>query len=84
MICEICRRETYTEEHHVFFGTANRKVSDKWGMVARLCPMCHRDGALAVHRCYATDLRLKQKYQAIFELDHTREEFRKLFGRSYL
>lgn len=81
--CEICGRYP-TEVHHVFFGTANRKLSEKWGMVARLCPKCHKDGKLAAHRCRETDLMLKMRYQRIFEETHSREEFVKIFGRNYL
>lgn len=81
--CELCGRP-YTVRHHVFFGTANRRISEQEGMVAWLCPACHTDGALAVHRCRMTDLRLKRRYQEIFEQTHTREEFRAKFGRSYL
>ena len=82
--CEICGRERQINRHHVFFGSANRKLSEKWGMVAILCPDCHQNGKNAVHRCRDTDLRLKEKYQRKFEEEHTREEFRAIFGRSYL
>jgi ribosome-binding protein aMBF1 (putative translation factor) len=84
MICELCGREGQTNEHHVFFGTANRKQSTKYHMVARLCPDCHQNGPRAVHRCRETDLILKRRYQAKFEEEHTREEFRKIFGKSWL
>lgn len=83
-VCELCGREGQTNAHHVFFGTANRKLSDKWGMVAMLCPDCHQNGPRAVHRCRETDLVFKRRYQEIFEKEHSREEFRRIFGRSYL
>jgi len=83
-ICELCGREGQTNIHHVYFGTANRKLSDKWGMVAMLCPDCHQNGPRAVHHCRETDLILKRRYQAKFEEEHTREEFRKIFGKSWL
>ena len=83
-ICEICEREGQTTRHHVYFGVANRKLSEKYDMVADLCPDCHQYGKTAVHNCRTTDLRLKEKYQRIFEETHTREEFREIFGRSYL
>jgi ribosome-binding protein aMBF1 (putative translation factor) len=84
MICELCGREGKTERHHVFFGRANRKLSEKYKMVACLCPDCHQYGAQAVHRCRSTDLFLRVEYQQRFEEEHTREEFRKIFGKSYL
>jgi len=84
MICELCGRDAYCTHHHVYFGTANRKLSDKWGMVAMLCPDCHQNGPRAVHHCRETDLILKRRYQRKFEEEHTREEFRKIFGKSWL
>lgn len=84
MICELCGREGKTERHHVFFGRANRKLSEKYNMVACLCPDCHQYGAQAVHRCRSTDLLLKIEYQRRFEEEHTREEFVRVFGRNYI
>ena len=83
--CEICGNECFVYmRHHVFFGTANRKLSEKWGMVAILCPDCHQNGPRAVHKCREEDLKLKRKYQAVFEEKHgTREEFMKIFGKNY-
>ena len=83
MICEICGRWG-TERHHVFFGTANRRKSEQWGMVADLCPYCHRLDKTAVHRCRVTDLALRRKYQKKFEDEHSRERFMQEFGRNYL
>jgi len=83
--CEICGKECFAYmRHHVFFGTANRKLSEKWGMVAILCPDCHQNGENAVHRRRETDLRLKEKYQRKFEEEHTRTLFMVTFGRNYL
>ena len=84
MTCELCGRDTACHRHHCFYGTANRRLSEKYGLVARLCPDCHQNAPHAVHRCRDTDLMLKRKYQRIFEEKHTREEFRKVFGKSYL
>lgn len=83
MYCEICGRGP-AEKHHVFFGSANRKKSEKFGLVAYLCIDHHRDGPKAAHRCRETDLYLKEKYQRIFEESHSREEFMREFGRNYL
>jgi len=81
--CELCHRWAYLEVHHVYNGPY-RKHSDKWGMIARLCPICHRTGKNSVHLNYDVAIQLKQRYQEKFELNHTREEFRSIFGRSYL
>lgn len=53
-------------------------------MVAWLCPECHQYGANAVHRNRFSDLKLKRKYQRIFEERYPDESFIKIFGRNYL
>ena len=81
--CCVCGNP-HTEEHHIFFGTANRKLSDKYGYVVRLCPEHHR-GNCGVHFNRELDLHLKRLGQAHFEENHgTREDFIRTFGRSYL
>lgn len=84
-ICFACGKEGHTEEHHIFYGHGNRKVSDKNGFVVYLCPECHR-GDYGVHGKYGKELNLalKRRCQAVFEETHSRDEFRKLIGRSYL
>lgn len=71
-------------EHHVFFGTANREKSEEYGMKVNLCLSHHETGKHAVHRDRNTDLKLKRIAQERFEETHSREEFRKIFGKSYL
>lgn len=81
--CYVCG-SPYTEEHHVFFGVANRKLSTKFGYVVRLCPEHHR-GNEGVHFNREFDLHLKRKAQQHYEENHnTREAFIRTFGRSYL
>ncbi len=71
------------ERHHVYGGNGKRKLSEKYHMVAHICARCHR-GTKGVHNDRETDLRLKRRYQHIFEETHTREEFMAIFGRNYL
>lgn len=82
--CEICGQDNYLHRHHVFFGTANKKQSERWGMVAMICPKCHNCSNESVHLCKETDLMLKERYQRKFEQTHTREEFIKIFGRNWI
>jgi predicted RNA-binding Zn-ribbon protein involved in translation (DUF1610 family) len=84
MQCEICGRQCECARHHVFFGSANRKLSEKYNMVAWLCPDCHQYGPRAVHRCREADLILKQRYQRIFEAEHGSAVFMEVFKRNYL
>lgn len=71
------------EKHHVF-GGANRTASEEEGLTVYLCPYHHREGLRAVHRDRETDLIVKRYAQAAWERNHTREEFREKFGKSYL
>ncbi len=73
------------EEHHIFFGQANRKLSEKHGLKVWLCPTHHR-GTIGVHGRdgHKLDIELKELGQKAFEWKHTREEFIKIFGKNYL
>ena len=81
--CLICGSEV-VEEHHVFFGTANRRQSEKYGLKVYLCPEHHR-GSQGVHNNRHFDLMLKREAQLVFEEDiGNRTQFVKVFGRNYL
>jgi hypothetical protein len=82
-LCELCHCRPATERHHVF-GAANRKRSEKYKLIAMLCNECHTGGNWAVHNHRASDLKLKIRYQQIFERDHDRSLFISEFGRNYL
>lgn len=83
--CYVCGRSP-TQIHHVFFGwTGNRQSSEKYGYVVGLCFEHHTGGKDAVHFNKALELKLKRMCQEDFEANiGTREEFRKIFGKSYL
>jgi len=82
-VCYICKRQTDTALHHIYFGP-KRKISDKNGFVCFLCPTCHQYGAHAVHKCREVDLYIKAICQKVYEKTHTREEFMALIGRNYI
>lgn len=82
--CMMCHRWDYLSDHHVFYGTANRKISEKYDMTIRVCPDCHLNGKRAIHNCIEVDRALKEEYQRRFEGTHAREEFVRAFGRNYL
>lgn len=83
-VCAVCGRP-YAALHEVFYGTANRRISQQYGFQERLCPIHHNEpGFPNPHHDREVDLALKRKHQARFEQTHTREEFVKLIGRSYL
>lgn len=62
------------EEHHVMHGTANRKLSEHYGLKVYLCPYHHRNGPQAAHRCRQTDILLKQTAQRAFERKYSPEK----------
>ncbi len=73
------------EDHHIFFGAAKRKISEKYGLKVWLCPTHHR-GTNGVHgkNGHKLDMQLKELGQKAFEWKHTREEFLERFGKNYL
>ena len=78
------------EEHHIFEGVANRKLSEKYGLKVYLCKKHHTgdiEGSReAVHSKDQNDydIKLKQIAQMIFEKDHSKKEFMSIFGKNYL
>ena len=82
--CYVCGTYGYLESHHIFYGTANRKKSERNGLKVWLCPMHHRDPASGVHYDKMLDRKLKQIAQQAYEQKHSREEFMQEFGKNYL
>lgn len=70
--------------HHIFYGTANRKISDREGFWVRLRADWHNMEGYGVHFNSDLDRRLKEECQRTYELTHSREEFMQLIGRNYL
>ncbi len=82
--CFICK-SPYVEEHHIFFGTALRKISEKYGFKVWLCAEHHR-GTNGVHGKNGKKLNhyLKRCCQSKYEETHTREDFIKIIGKNFL
>ena len=73
-----------TEIHHIFYGSANRKNSEKHNCVVGLCYNHHR-GKQGVHNCNKElDMKLKRRAQEAFMQTHTESEFLAVFGKNYL
>lgn len=82
--CLICGDINNLELHHIIYGTANRKLSDKFGLTCYLCHY-HHTGGDGIHFNKEMDLKLKKHAQKKFEEQvGTREQFIKIFGRNYL
>lgn len=82
--CYVCGTTQDIHEHHIFEGTANRRQSEKYGMKIFLCGRHHNMSNQGIHFNKELDTSVKQMAQEIFEETHTREEFREIFGKSYL
>ena len=87
--CYICGRSGATEVHHVFYGSANRKISEELGAKVNLCSECHHK---LIHE--GTRQKLRERFQEKLEgiwqgrdglaPYQARERFRQYFGRSWL
>lgn len=84
--CFICGATQNLEEHHVFSGTANRKLSEKYGLKAWLCHEHHNEPPMGVHHNRSYELLLKRYAQseAMKHYDWSTEEFIEIFGKNYL
>ncbi len=76
--CALCGGQG-TEVHHVF-GGPNRKHSDKYKLVIRLCNRCHRQA----HKDKALREKLRRSYQMKFESEYGHDLFMSVFGTNYL
>ena len=81
--CFLCHTTNWLENHHCF-GSANKKSSEKYGLVVWLCHYCHNEPPHGVHHNAENMRKLRAIAQAKFEETHTREEFMSIFGRNYL
>ena len=81
--CIVCGRP-HPHKHEVFFGEKQRKHSIKYGMVLPLCYL-HHEGNDSPHMNREIDLKYKEMAQEVWERTYgSREDFRKIFGKSYL
>lgn len=79
--CFVCGRP-YPQIHHMMNG-ANKGKSEKFGFILPLC-MNHHTGAEGVHSKPERMLACRQMAQRKFEEEHTRDEWIKEMGKSYL
>ena len=82
--CFVCATTSNLHLHHVFYGSSNRKMSDKYGLTIYLCAD-HHTGSSGIHFNKALDEGVKMLAQSKFEeLYGSRDEFRRLFSKSVL
>lgn len=81
--CFICQSQRNLQEHHIFFGTGNKKLSTKYGLTVPLCIFCHT-GDKGVHKNYQLNLYVKRIAQVKFEKKYGREKFMEVFMKNWL
>lgn len=81
--CYLCGAVVGLELHHIFAGTANRKISTKYGLTCWLCRPCHT-GTHGAQYDKTLNMRLKAEAQLAFERTHSHDEWMKIIGKNYL
>ena len=86
-LCELLHQDfsekRCLEEHHAIYGTAQRKLSEKWGLKVYLCAAHHRTGAEAVHNNPHISAMVKDRAQRAFENKWPDLDFLSIFGKNY-
>ena len=89
--CYICGTTEGLHRHHIFYGTANRKISEEDGCWIWLCGPHHNLSNAGIHFNKALDEKVKQQAEKIWidtyadgDLENGIKKFIRRFGRNYL
>lgn len=84
--CLICKTTQNLHRHHFFGGNPNRKISERHGAWGFFCAPHHNMSGYSVHTDAALRLKWQRKAQEALQIqnDWTTDDFRAVFGRSYL
>jgi len=81
--CYLCGRQYGLQTHHVMSGTANRRLSERFGLTLVLCAQCHTgDGGAQYERELNT--RLRREAQEAFEKIYNHDLWMHYFKKNYL
>ena len=80
--CYICGSPD-VEIHHIF-GGANRKNSERYGLIVPLCHRHHNEPPAGVHFNENAMLAMHAEGQKAFESMASHDEYMKIFGRDYI
>jgi hypothetical protein len=78
------KREEGLKRHEVFFGSKQRDLSIKYGLVIFIRPEQHTIYKGSIHMTPALDEEIKQIAQKAFEKVYPELNFREVFGKNYL
>ena len=83
--CLVCGMTEDLHKHHIYEGIGRRKLSEVFGCWCYLCGRHHNLSQIGVHFNPDLDLKIKRLCQEKWEEEFgNREDFIKIFGRSYL
>lgn len=96
--CYLCRKDAEIlgyhgeltseglDKHHVIYGTANRKLSEKYGVWVYLCKKHHNEdhGLFAVHYNRHVRQQLCEDAERAFLRMYSFEKYMDIFGKNYL
>ena len=86
-LCQAIRGDysrKHVEEHHAIMGTANRCLSEQYGLKVYLCIEHHTSGNDAVHKNKSMRRLLERDAQMAFERNYPDLSFREIFGKNFL
>lgn len=75
-VCEFCGSYSKRLDPHEIYGGSNRQRSIKHKFVKLICPKCHSNEKII------KQLRIDEQKE--YEKTHTREDFIKIIGKSYI
>ena len=82
--CIVCGTTYNLHKHHIFYGSANRKQSEKYGCWCFLCARHHNMSNEGVHFNKSLDIELKQRTQRKFIEVYPALDFLRVFGKNYI
>ena len=82
--CFFCGKTVGLERHHVMSGTANRKLSEQYGLWVWSCEFDHTDPKEGVQYNRKKADALKRLGQIAFEARHSHEMWMEVFKKNYL
>ena len=75
--------QAVVQEHHVIFGTSNRRLSEKYGLKVYLCLRHHTAGKDSVHLNQQIREDLCKEAQLKFEKEYPDLSFLEIFGKNW-
>lgn len=84
--CYVCGATHNIMAHHIFYGTAKRQLSDKYGLIIYLCGKHHNLTNEGIHFNKELDNKVKAmaQFRAMDYYNWSIDEWMKIFRRNYL